>query len=84
MVVSASTNQVWTKITIGSYAQVFCHSESETSSVKALLYAVWADLLGIDQINYWELYGISKAGSKLFVPSYLVTALAGEEQLKYL
>ena len=33
MVVSASTNQVWTKITIGSYAHVFCHSESDTSSV---------------------------------------------------
>ena len=33
MVVSASTNQVWTKITFGSYAYVFCHSESDTSSV---------------------------------------------------
>ena len=33
MVVSASTNQVWTKITIGSYAHVFCHSESDTSGV---------------------------------------------------
>ena len=33
MVVSASTNQVWTKITIGSYAHVFCHSESDRSSV---------------------------------------------------
>ena len=34
MVVSASTNQVWTKITIGSYAHVFCHSESDTNGVK--------------------------------------------------
>ena len=33
MVVSASTNQVWAKISIGSYAHVFCHSESDTSSV---------------------------------------------------
>ena len=33
MVVSASTNQVWTKITIGSYAHIFCHSESDTSGV---------------------------------------------------
>ena len=33
MVVSASTNQVWTKITIGSHARVFCHSESDTSGV---------------------------------------------------
>ena len=33
MVVSASTNQVSTKITIGSYAHVFCHSESDKSSV---------------------------------------------------
>ena len=34
MVVSASTNQVWTKITIRSYAHVFCHSESDRSSVR--------------------------------------------------
>ena len=33
MVVSASTNQVWTKFTIGSYAHIFCHSESDTSGV---------------------------------------------------
>ena len=33
MVVSASTNQVWTKITVRSYAHVFCHSESDRSSV---------------------------------------------------
>ena len=33
MVVSASTNKVWTKIAIGSYAHVFCHSESDTNSV---------------------------------------------------
>ena len=33
MVVSASTNQVWTKIIIGSYAHVLCHSESDTSGV---------------------------------------------------
>ena len=36
MVVSASTDQVWTKITIGSYAHVFYHSESDTSSVSML------------------------------------------------
>ena len=34
IVVSASTNQVWTKITIRIYAHVLCHSESDTSSVK--------------------------------------------------
>ena len=34
MVVSASTNQLWTKITIGSHAHIFCHSESDTSSVQ--------------------------------------------------
>ena len=32
MVVSASTNQIWTKITIGSYSHVFCHSESDNRS----------------------------------------------------
>ena len=36
MVVSASTNQVWTKITIRSYAHVFCHSEPDRSSVWAM------------------------------------------------
>ena len=39
MVVSASTNQVWNKITIGSYAHVICHSESDTSSVKKMF--IW-------------------------------------------
>ena len=33
MVVSASINQVWTKITIRSYALVYCHWESDRSSV---------------------------------------------------
>ena len=36
MVVSVSTNQVWTKITIRSYAHVFCHSEPDRSSVWAM------------------------------------------------
>ena len=38
MVVSASTNQVWTKITIRSYVHVFCHSESDRSSVHTHYY----------------------------------------------
>ena len=33
MVVSTSTNQVRTKLSIRSYAHVFCHSESDTSGV---------------------------------------------------
>ena len=41
MVVSASTNQVWTKITIGSYAHVFCHSESDTSSVYCIIFGTF-------------------------------------------
>ena len=37
IVVSASTNQVWTKITIRSYAHVYCHSESDRSSVPCVI-----------------------------------------------
>jgi hypothetical protein len=45
MVVSASTNQLWTRITIGSYAHFFCHSESDRSSVILTLFRPGGQIL---------------------------------------
>ena len=60
MVVSASTNQVWTKITIGSYAHVFCHSESDTSSVSLLSQLVPYGKEWMETSRYEIKFGVEK------------------------
>ena len=59
MIVSASTNQVWTKITIRSYAWSFGHSDPDPSNVKCTSWP-FPIIKNRIEIHYSMLFNIKK------------------------